>query len=78
MKKVGDILSDKKDDEITKLNDRVLTLEKENKALLAASGKQQREVELLLHQQQSYRDELVGKKRLEEQLNDLIRMNNGG
>jgi len=78
MKQIGELLSKQNDDQIAKLTDRILTLEKENKALLAASGKQQREIDLMLQQQNSYREELIGKKRLQEQLNDLIRINNGG
>mgnify|MGYP003153926791 CR=1 FL=1 len=73
MKKVSDLLSDKKDAEITTLTDRVLTLEKENAALLTASGRQQREIDLMLQQQQAYRVELVGKKRLQEQVDQLMR-----
>jgi|ETNvirnome_6_100_1030635.scaffolds.fasta_scaffold54514_3 hypothetical protein len=78
MKQIGELLSKQNDDQIAKLTDRILTLGKENKALLAASGKQQREIDLMLQQQNSYREELIGKKRLQEQLNDLIRINNGG
>jgi len=73
VKKVSDLLSDKKDAEITTLTDRVLTLEKENAALLTASGRQQREIDLMLQQQQAYRAELVGKKRLQEQVDQLMR-----